>query len=127
MGVHYLNMALLKMAPGGPRVDGASIHTDFLQPAILMYEPQADGTMQLVAIENLVFQKAWEEAGNTEPPAFGGSTWDTMADDMATAGDEAHGFEPHYDRHVWVFRDNPAGVLVPFNANVTCEYHITEG
>ena len=43
-----------------------------------------------------------------------------MADDPATQVDEAHMFEPHYDRHVWVFRDNPNGVFAPFNPNVTC-------
>jgi hypothetical protein len=30
---------------------------------------------------------------------------------------------PHYDQHVWLWRDNPAGELEPFNANVTCPDH----
>ncbi|NOZ32428.1 MAG: hypothetical protein GXP01_05010, partial [Alphaproteobacteria bacterium] len=59
--------------------------------------------------------------GNTEPPRFAGKVWDDMADDAATAGDEAHGFAPHYDQHVWAFRDNPAGVFAPFNTAVSCE------
>ena len=45
-----------------------------------------------------------------------------MADDPSTPGDEAHGFMPHYDQHVWLFRENPMGVLMPFNPNVTCEH-----
>ena len=32
-------------------------------------------------------------------------------------------FEPHYDRHVWIYRDNPNGVFAPFNPNVTCGHH----
>jgi len=32
-------------------------------------------------------------------------------------------FEPHYDRHVWIYRDNPNGVFAQFNPNVTCNYH----
>ncbi|MGP1674052.1 MAG: hypothetical protein ACTS8Z_02415, partial [Candidatus Limnocylindrales bacterium] len=36
---------------------------DFGNPAILIYEPQADGGMELVAVENLVFVAAWEAAG----------------------------------------------------------------
>jgi hypothetical protein len=44
-----------------------------------------------------------------------------MSDDPATAVDEAHGFEPHYDRHVWVYRDNPFGVFAQFNPNVSCD------
>ena len=123
MGIHYLNMAALGITTGEPRVDGNGLNTDFTKPSILVYEPQADGSLELVAVENLVFQKAWHDAGNAEPPSFGGVVWDAMADDPATAGDEAHGFEPHYDRHVWAFRDNPAGVLVPFNPAVTCEHH----
>jgi len=121
MGIHYMNMAKLKIT-GGARVDGTGTNTDFLTPAILMYEPQADGSLELVAVENLVFQAAWSAEGNTEPPEFAGKVWDTMADDVATDGDEAHGFQPHYDLHAWTLRENPAGVFVPFNANVTCEF-----
>lgn len=122
MGIHYINPALLKISAGEPRVDGQSTHTDFMKPAILLYEPQADGSLELVGVENLVFQEAWLAAGNTEPPTFAGRVWDTMADDPATAADEAHMFEPHYDQHVW-FRENPAGNLMPFNPNVTCTHH----
>ena len=123
MGLHYLNMAALKITTGEPRVDGQSTHTDFMKPAILLYEPQVDGSLERVGVENVVFQKAWHAAGNSEPPSFEGRIWDTMADDPATAADEAHMFEPHFDQHVW-FRENPAGALAPFNPNVTCEHHM---
>ena len=123
MGVHYLNMAKLKITGGDPQIDGEGTHTDFMEPAILMYEPQADGSMMLVGVENLVFQKAWHAAGNAEAPSFAHNMWDSMADDLATDMHEAHGFAPHYDRHVWAFRDNPEGVFAPFNPNVSCEFH----
>ena len=126
MGIHYLNPEVLKMTASEPRVDGQSTHTDFMKPAILLYEPQADGSLELVGVENLVFQEAWFAAGNNEPPTFAGRVWDTMADDPATEADEAHMFEPHYDQHVW-FRENPAGNMMPFNPNVTCEHHKHEG
>ena len=71
-------------------------------PSILIYEPQADGRMELVAVENLVFAAAWRAAGHTEPPTFHGVPYDSMVDDPATAVDEAHMFEPHFDRHVWI-------------------------
>ena len=77
--------------------------------------------MQLVAVENLVFEKAWREAGHTAPPSFMGVPYDEMVDDPATAVDEAHGFAPHYDRHVWVYRDNPFGLFAQFNPNVSCD------
>jgi hypothetical protein len=46
-----------------------------------------------------------------------------MQDDPATQVDEAHMFEPHYDRHVWLFRDNPNGVFAQFNPKVSCAAH----
>ena len=122
MGIHYINPAILKITAQEPRLDGMSTHTDFLKPAILIYEPQADGSLVLVGVENLVFQKAWKEAGNGMKPSFAGSDFNTMADDPNTPDDEAHAFEPHYDLHVWAFRDNPGGALMPFNPNVTCEH-----
>lgn len=120
MGLHYLNPALLQLTAGEPRVDGMGTHTDFMQPAILLYEPQPDGSLQLVGIENLVFEAAWKAAGHDSPPMINGRMWDHMADNGATPGDEAHGFMPHYDQHVWLQRDNPAGVLMPFNPMVHC-------
>ena len=122
MGIHYIHPAMLKITGTEPRVDGMSTYTDWEQPSILIYEPQADGSMELVAVENLVFEAAWESAGMGDAPVLNGRTWDHMADDPSTPGDEAHGFMPHYDQHVWLFRDNPMGVLMPFNPNVTCEH-----
>ena len=127
MGVHYFRPDLLGIsAPPNPRVDGTGTHMDFLKPSILIYEPQADGSMALVAVENLVFARAWEAAGNKTPPSFHGVAFEQMADDPATPLDEAHMFEPHYDRHIWLFRDNPSGVFAPFNPAVTCAHHRQE-
>ncbi|HEX6910768.1 MAG TPA: hypothetical protein VF142_10235, partial [Longimicrobium sp.] len=101
MGIHYFRPDLLGITgPPNPRVSGTGTHTDFTRPAILIYEPQADGSLELVAVENLVFIAAWEAAGNTGRPTFMGREFDRMADDPATAIDEAHMFEPHYDLHV---------------------------
>lgn len=121
MGIHYIHPAMLKITGVEPRVDGQSTYTDWAQPSILIYEPQADGSLELVAIENLVFEAAWKAAGSDAAPVLNGRAWDHMADDPDTDGDEAHGFMPHYDQHVWLYRDNPMGDLMPFNPNVTCE------
>ena len=43
-----------------------------------------------------------------------------MIDNPATPADEAHGFEPHYELHVWLYRDNPAGMFMPFNTRASC-------
>jgi hypothetical protein len=123
MGIHYLRPDLLQITAVEPRVDGTGTHTDFEQPAVLIYEPQADGSLELVAVENLVFKRAWHAAGHTAPPSFHGVPYDHMEDDPATEVDEAHGFEAHYDRHVWIYRENPNGVFAPFNPAVTCRHH----
>lgn len=126
MGIHYFRPDLLGITATEPRVNGVGTHTDFLQPAVLLYEPQPDGSMELIAVENLVFAKAWHAEGNATPPTFQGVVFDHMMDDPATELDEAHMFEEHYDRHVWVHRENPNGVFNPFNPNVSCEYHATD-
>ena len=68
-------------------------------------------------------EAAWLAAGNTAAPVLNGRSWDHMADDPETPGDEAHGFTTHMDQHVWLWHDDPAGILMPFNANVICEHH----
>ena len=124
MGIHYFRPDLLGIkGPPSPRVNGNGTHTDFLRPGILIYEPQKDGSLPLVAVENLVFRLAWHDAGNAEPPSFHGVPYDLMQDDPRTKVDEAHMFEPHYDRHVWIFRDNPNGVFAQFNPKVSCAAH----
>ena len=124
MGVHYFRPDLLGITePPSPRVKGVGTHTDFLKPAILIYEPQAGGSMELVAVENLVFAAAWKAAGHDAPPTFHGVPYDRMIDDPATETDEAHMFAPHFDRHVWIYRNNPNGVFTPLNPAVSCANH----
>ena len=125
MGLHYVRRDVLGLPdkPAG-RVNGTGTHTDFRQPAMLVYEPQRDGSLELVAVENLVFASAWHNtAGNKEPPKFHDRTYPLLRDDPATKVDEAHGWEPHYEQHLWVFRDNPNGAYSPFNPNITCRHH----
>ena len=124
MGIHYFRPDLLGItAPPSPRVNGNGTHTDFRKPSILIYEPEADGSLELVAVENLVFADAWRAAGHTDRPMFHGVPYDSMADDPATPIDEAHNFEPHFDRHVWIYRENPNGVFTPLNPAVSCANH----
>ncbi|NIP79462.1 MAG: hypothetical protein GWM90_09705 [Gemmatimonadetes bacterium] len=126
MGYHYFRPDLLGITAEEPRVDGNGTHADWTQPAILLYEPQADGSLRLTAIENLIWVDAWEEAGNDGPPTFHGNEYYRMIDNPATEVDEAHGFEPHYELHWWLYRDNPAGAFAPFNPAVSCEFAVEE-
>ena len=120
MGIHYARDDLLGIeGPPNPRVNGTGTYTDFNKPAILLYEPQADGSLKLVGVENLVFEEAWN-ATHKSPPTFHWVPYNRMADDPATPVDEGHMFMPHFDRHVWLYRDNPNGMFAQFNPNVSC-------
>jgi len=124
MGIHYVRPDLLRITgPWNPRVTGTGTHTDFLGPSILVYESQRDGSLELIAMENLVFIQAWEAAGHTARPSFQGAPYDRMVDDPATETDEAHLFEPHYDRHVWLYRENPNGIFAQYSPKATSQYH----
>lgn len=122
MGYHYFRPDLLGITAEQPRVDGNGTHEDWIQPAILLYEPQADGSLELTAVENLIWVKAWKEAGNDGPPEFHGNQYYHMIDNPNTPVDEAHGFQPHYELHWWLHRDNPSGPFSPFNPTVSCEH-----
>ena len=51
MGIHYFRPDLLGIkGPPNPRVAGDGTHTDFRKPSILIYEPRADGSLELVAV-----------------------------------------------------------------------------
>lgn len=103
MGIHYANNGL---------VDGA---VDAGKPEMLLYEPSAGGGMELVGVEFMVMADAWD-AANGSPPELAGQSFD---DHRAEA--DRHGLPfPHYDLHVWVWKDNPAGVFAPFNPAVSC-------
>ena len=83
MGIHFFRPDLLGITkPPSPRVSGTGTHTDFRQPSILIYEPKANRSLELVAVENLVFADAWRAAGHTERPTFHGVPYDAMADDL---------------------------------------------
>jgi hypothetical protein len=124
IGVHYFRPELVGMkATPNARLNGPAAHGDPSKPGILIYEPRQDGSLELVAVENLMVKWAWREPGNSEAPRFRGVSYDPMRDNPATKVDEAQMFEPHYDRRVWLFRDRPAGALAPFDSNESCANH----
>lgn len=97
MGVHMANMDLL--------LDGKA---ELLGPETLLYEPQKNGRMRLVAVEYLV--------------PF--SLLPSDADAPELLGEHFHqNFEAGvWALHVWIWRHNPAGMFADWNENVTCDW-----
>ena len=95
MGYHYGNTAL---------IDG---RVNALEPELLLYEPQKNGRLKLVAVEYIVPFDLWTDA---EPPSLYGQSFHR---------NEAFGL---WVLHVWHFEHNPSGIFMDWNPRVTCEY-----
>src|SRR5215213_8526108 len=100
MGWHLINDAL--------HADPA---TDPLRPDLLVYEPQADGKLKLVALEYEVYQADWLGAGNTSAPRLLGQEFPLV---------DFPGLPLLYGLHVWLWRENPSGMFADFNPRVQC-------
>jgi hypothetical protein len=95
MGYHYGNVDL---------IDGT---VAVLEPELLLYEPQKNGKLRLVAVEYIVPFGAWTA---TEPPRLF---------DQSFHRNEAFGL---WVLHVWHFRNNPNGMFADWNPTVSCEF-----
>lgn len=102
MGVHYAN---------GDLVGDGEINA--LTPEAVIYEPEAHGRMQLVALEYVVFQDAWD-AQHSSPPSLFGQQFNF------TPSGNRFGLPPYYSLHAWIFKHNPAGKFAMWNPDVSC-------
>jgi hypothetical protein len=102
MGLHYINGDLV----GDTVLDAAA-------PEALVYEPAADGSLELVAVEYVVFAEAWDAENDMAPMLFG---------EMFMLVDEPNRYElpAFYALHAWIWKDNPSGTFASFNPDVTC-------
>jgi hypothetical protein len=96
-----------------PLVDGT---VDPLLPEVLVYEPMKNGRLRLVAVEYIVVAELWDPY-NDGPPMFGNVEFA----DHRPPGSGGPPF-PHYQLHVWLWKNNPMGMYFPFNPNVSCEF-----
>lgn len=111
MGVHYPNPALIGFVPNVLPRTGTDPSFDPLRPDVLVYEPQPSGRMRLVAVEYMVFQAAWVAANPTQPvPSLFGVPFDLRT----------HGWKPHFELHLWLWRENPNGLTAEWNPKVEC-------
>lgn len=97
MGFHYVNDALK---------DDPAVRWD--QPEALLYEPDANGRLRLVAVEYLV-DFADHPANQLPGPSLDG---------LSFSPSPAFGV---WGLHAWVWRQNPEGMHKPFNPLVSCD------
>lgn len=96
MGFHYGNVGL---------IDG-SVSVE--QPELLLYEPQKNGSMQLVAVEYIIPYAA--HARDAAAPVLFGQQF-TRNDTFQLWG-----------LHAWVWAENPSGMFANWNPKVSCAY-----
>jgi hypothetical protein len=94
MGIHWVNPAL---------VDD---QFDPLKPEAVLYERGPDGNLKLIALEYVVLNHGQSR------PMFGSQPLDING---------VPGLPAHWSLHVWLYKDNPAGMFFPFNPNVSCQ------
>jgi len=78
---------------------------DPVRPEVMLYAPGPGGNLQLVAVEYIVL-----DVGQPRP-SFGGRLFDVGGTPVPV---------PHWSQHVWLYQDNPDGMLTAFNPVVSC-------
>jgi hypothetical protein len=99
MGIHWVNGALLDTG------------LDELTPEVLVYAPRPNGSLELVALEYVIFDSA-VPAGTT-PTVFGEDLT------LVPAGNR-YEIPAFWQKHIWLYEDNEAGLFADFNPSVTC-------
>jgi len=103
MGIHYVNSTLV----GNPAENPAT-------PEAVVYEPESDGHLRMVAVEYIVVKSAWEAAGNTVPPSLFGQPF------MLITSPNRFGLPDFYALHAWIGKRNPSGMFSMWNPAVSC-------
>lgn len=110
MGFHWLNPANL------------NTDLDPTKPQVLVYAPDRNGGLHLVALEYVVFQQDWYAAkgANAADPELFGEMFMKTGDYKDPNSTNRYQIPPFFALHVWIWKYNPAGLFAPFNPNVSC-------
>ena len=93
MGFHWVNPSLVDPV------------FDPLQPEAVLYAEGPGGKLRVIALEYIVI-----DVGQPRP-MFGNQLFDIGGTPVPA---------PHWSLHVWLFEQNPSGMFMPFNPNITC-------
>ena len=105
MGMHFVNMPLVG--------DGL---IDPTKPEIVIYEPQANGSLKLIGADYLVLADQWDQAhpGQGAPEMMGQFF-------HYFESPNRFGLPAFYTLHVWAWKTSPTGTFVNWNQNVSCD------
>lgn len=83
-----------------------------LEPEVLLYEPQPNGRLRLVAVEYAVPFFTWRtgDPDVDDPPRLFGR-------DMKRVDEQGE-----WQLHVWLWKHNPSGIFEDWNPTVTCDH-----
>ncbi|HTY85293.1 MAG TPA: hypothetical protein VMB19_13810 [Silvibacterium sp.] len=121
MGIHWANPAYLM----NPPFAGAN-ELDLAHPALLIYEPQKDGSQSLVGVEYVLPLPAWiaRDPSNNDPanpPPQGAAVPSVDGHLMNYMGQpNRFGVGNVFYLHIWAWRYNPDGLFSDWNRTVTC-------
>ena len=101
MGFHYVNGNVV----GDPGVNP-------LRPEAFVYAP-VNGKLQLAALEYITIKSAWDAHHSSPPTLFGQPFQLTLAPNR-------FGLPDFYSLHAWLYKNNPAGMFMPWNPDVKC-------
>lgn len=100
MGYHYGNLDYY--------LNGEA---NVLEPELLLYEPQSNGRLRLVALEYAVPFFAWDgDPDVDDPPQLFGR-------EMNRSDERGQ-----WELHVWLWKHNPAGMFEDWNPTVNCDH-----
>ena len=94
MGFHWVNPSLVDPV------------FDPLKPEAILYATSPSGNLRLIAVEYIVINVG------QPAPMFGDQPFDVGGTPVPV---------PHWSLHVWLYENNPSGIFVPFNPNVSCQ------
>ena len=80
------------------------------RPELLMYEPQRDGSLQLVGLDYVVPRP--EGTGDNKPAPLLGMEFAPIVVQGVSV----------WALHIWAWRPNALGVFTPWNPGVSCQY-----
>ena len=102
-GIHFDNPDLIR----DPAIDP-------LRPEVLLYLPKQNGRLELVGIEYFKADADQNLATDEDRPSlFGQPFFGPMLHPPPT-------LPVHYELHVWLWLDNPDGVLAPEHPEIDC-------